>query len=59
MSNGRVVGTWKRTLKRSTAAITIDAFDPLPQPVLRYLDAAAERYAKFHDRTAEVTQLAG
>lgn len=52
---GEVVGTWQRMLKRSTVAIAIDAFEPLPKSVLRHLGAAADRYAEFHERTAELT----
>ena len=45
LSNGQVVGTWKRILKKSSVAITYDFFDsPLSA---RTLNVEAEAYARF------------
>jgi hypothetical protein len=45
--DGRVVGTWKRTLKRESVIITPSFFAPLGEDEQHALDAAARRYGAF------------
>ncbi len=44
---GLMVGTWKRTLTKSTVVIESSLFAPLNQAESRALADAAERYAQF------------
>ncbi len=55
VADGTVLGTWKRTLKKSTVDIVLDPFAPLPAAVRGGIDAAAERYGRFHGREARVS----
>jgi hypothetical protein len=45
--DGRVVGTWKRTLKKNRVVITPDPFQPLSIVETAALRMAAERYGAF------------
>jgi Winged helix DNA-binding domain len=45
--DGRVVGTWKRTVRRHTVEITFAPFAPLPADTLQAFIATAQRYAEF------------
>lgn len=45
--DGRVVGTWRRTLGRKGVAVEPALFAPLDRGGLRALSAASERYARF------------
>ena len=45
--NGRVVGTWKRTLKKSEVVIELAPFRKLTKVESRAIADAAERYGKF------------
>jgi hypothetical protein len=45
--NGRVLGTWKRTLKKNAVVITASPFKPLKKTEQNAFAAAAERYAQF------------
>jgi hypothetical protein len=45
--NGRVAGTWKRTLKKNAVVITAKLFKPLKKTEQNAFAAAAERYARF------------
>lgn len=45
--DGRVVGTWRRTLKSKTVIIETRFFAPLDRTETRALNAAAERYSRF------------
>jgi Winged helix DNA-binding domain len=45
--NGRVVGTWKRTLKKDTVIITPSLFAPLNEAETRAFAASANRYGAF------------
>ena len=45
--DGKIVGTWKRTVKRSTVVIEPVPFSPLSADQIARLRAAAERYARF------------
>ncbi|HEY1947801.1 MAG TPA: winged helix DNA-binding domain-containing protein [Bryobacteraceae bacterium] len=45
--NGRVTGTWKRTLNKNAVVITANPFKPLKKTEQNAFAAAAERYARF------------
>jgi hypothetical protein len=45
--NGRVVGTWKRVLKKNEVLITPNPFTPLKKADRNAFAAAAERYRHF------------
>ncbi|MBE7469395.1 MAG: winged helix DNA-binding domain-containing protein [Anaerolineales bacterium] len=45
--DGRVVGTWKRTLKKNTATITLSPFSSFSEVQSQAIAAAAERYGRF------------
>ncbi len=45
--DGRVVGTWKRTIKKTSVVIFPDPFEPLGAAERRALAGAAESYARF------------
>ena len=53
--DGRVVGTWKRTLKKDAVIITPSLFAPLNEAETRALAAAANRYGAFLDLPVNVT----
>jgi len=50
--NGRVVGTWKRAIKKSSVEIIASPFSPLKKTERRAFDEAAERYAAFMSLSA-------
>jgi len=45
--NGRVVGTWARTLKKQKVIITLAPFAPFSKPETRVVADAAQRYGAF------------
>ncbi|MGH9900439.1 MAG: winged helix DNA-binding domain-containing protein [Pyrinomonadaceae bacterium] len=45
--DGRIVGTWKRTLRKDTLVITPSPFAKLDEAETRALATAAERYGRF------------
>jgi hypothetical protein len=45
--DGQVAGTWSRTLKKDSVAITCRLFAPVDRRQQQALEAAAQRYAKF------------
>ena len=45
--DGRVAGTWKRTIKKKSVELIIMPFAPFDLPVLDGVQQAAERYAAF------------
>jgi hypothetical protein len=45
--DGRMVGTWKRTLSRNDVRISVSAFAPLSQEQRDAVEVAAERYGRF------------
>ncbi|HYG81029.1 MAG TPA: winged helix DNA-binding domain-containing protein [Pyrinomonadaceae bacterium] len=47
VAGGRVVGTWKRTLKRDAVVITTSLFRKFTAAETRAFDRAASRYRKF------------
>jgi Winged helix DNA-binding domain len=53
--NGRIVGTWKRTLKKDEVVIAPEFFVPLNEAETRAFGAAAERYGEFMGRDVNVS----
>ncbi len=53
--NGRVVGTWKRVLKKKSVAITATGFKPFNNAEKQSIIEAAERYGQFLGLPVEVT----
>jgi Winged helix DNA-binding domain len=49
--DGRVVGTWKRTMKKDAVIITPSLFTPLNDTETRAFAASANRYGAFLDRS--------
>jgi DNA glycosylase AlkZ-like len=45
--DGRVVGTWKRTLEKSAVIVTLSSFAALRNPARRAVTEAAQRYGAF------------
>lgn len=52
--DGRVAGTWKRTLKKGSVSITLAPFAALDQPALQAIAGAAQRYGTYVERAAVV-----
>ena len=53
--DGRVIGTWKRTLKKNSVSITPSLFAPLNEAETCALVAAANRYGAFLGLPANIT----
>lgn len=53
--DGRVVGTWKRTLKKAAVLIVLNFFVPLSTTEKAAVMLAAERYGAFLNLTVDVT----
>jgi DNA glycosylase AlkZ-like len=53
--DGRVVGTWKRTIKKDTVIVTPNLFTPLNEGETRALVAAINRYGVFLGMHVSVT----
>lgn len=47
VSGGRIIGTWKRTLKRKSVAVSLSPFVPMKKAEARACAPAIERYGKF------------
>ncbi|MBI1879200.1 MAG: AlkZ family DNA glycosylase [Chloroflexi bacterium] len=47
VTDGQVVGTWKRTFKKDTVVIETSPFTPLSEAQSRAVTVAAERYSRF------------
>jgi hypothetical protein len=45
--DGRVAGSWKRTLRGKNVDVVVSPFEPLSPPVMRAIDREAARYAAF------------
>lgn len=54
VSDGRVIGTWKRTLKKKTVSLAISPFRPLTDAESDLLTAQSARYGAFLGLTASV-----
>jgi hypothetical protein len=52
---GRVVGIWKRTLRKTKVVITVESFVPLSQSNMRDVSTAAERYGRFLQLPVELS----
>src|SRR6266571_4723834 len=52
--NGRVVGTWKRTLKKDEVILTPSLFTPLTKDETRAFVASAKRYRAFLDTLVNI-----
>jgi hypothetical protein len=53
--DGRVVGTWKREIKKERVALTFSAFDPLDDAQAEAIDAVARCYARFLGKSEHST----
>ncbi len=51
---GRVAGTWKRTLNKKTVVIAVSSFNPLKKAEKQAVAAAADRYGQFLGLPVEV-----
>ena len=47
ISNGRVIGAWKRLFKKESIVIQINPFSPLTNKEKKKLETAIENYGKF------------
>jgi hypothetical protein len=56
--NGRIAGTWKRTLEKSTVRIEVTPFRKLRASERKALAAAATRFTRFHGRNRVTTLIA-
>jgi hypothetical protein len=54
VSEGRIVGTWKRTIKKMTVEIALEPFRPLSSADMELLDISAERYGTFLGLTPKI-----
>jgi hypothetical protein len=45
--DGRIAGSWKRTLKKNSVVMELNAFSPLTEVEHRAVDAATQRYGAF------------
>jgi hypothetical protein len=53
--NGRIVGTWKRTLKREVVIVELNLFISPTRSETSAIQAAAQRYGVFLNRTVELS----
>lgn len=49
--NGRVVGTWKRMLKKDTVSLQTNLFEPLQDEHMLALTDASKKYSQFIDKS--------
>jgi DNA glycosylase AlkZ-like len=47
VSNGRIIGTWKRTIKAKTLVVTLTVFEKISEEQQNLLAKQAERFGKF------------
>ena len=59
VSDGRAIGTWRRTLKARTVAIAVHAFRPVTAAERRGISRAADAYGRFLDGEASVDMAEG
>lgn len=52
--DGRVIGTWKRTLTKKSVFIHLSPFASLSTKDLRFIREAAEKYGHFHGLPVEI-----
>lgn len=53
--DGRIVGTWTRTMKKDAVILTPSLFTPLNKTETRAFAASANRYGAFLDRSVNTT----
>jgi len=53
--DGRVVGTWKRTLRKTKVLVSFGPFEPLSPTQMEAIVAAAEPYGKFLGLPVEIS----
>ena len=58
VSEGRIIGTWKRTLKKKTVEIALEPFRPLRADEMDMLVEAADQFAAFLGLTAVIKSTA-
>lgn len=54
VSNGRIIGTWKRTLRKKVVEITVSAFRPLSGTDKAAIEEAAARFGLFMGRAVQM-----
>jgi antitoxin component YwqK of YwqJK toxin-antitoxin module len=52
--DGKVVGTWKRMLKKNGVEIKLNPFNKLSKDKLELVQKAADRYGKFWSKSVSV-----
>jgi hypothetical protein len=52
--NGRVAGTWKRTIRSGRIVVTLELFHKLDEDECSAIDAAVHRYGAFHSLPVEI-----
>lgn len=57
VSDGRIIGTWRRTVKKKTVEIAFESFRPLHAEEIDALAQAAERYGAFLGLTAVIRRI--
>jgi hypothetical protein len=57
--DGRIVGTWRRTLGSRTVDIELDLFEPQPAAARRAVAAAAARYGAFLELEVRAVDVRG
>lgn len=57
VSEGRIIGTWKRTIKKKIVEIALNPFRPLYVDEMGMLDEAAARFGAFLGLTAMIQHL--
>jgi hypothetical protein len=53
--DGQVVGTWKRTLRKTKVLMNLDPFEPLSSTQMEAAAAAAEPYGRFLELPVEIS----
>jgi len=53
--DGRVVGTWKRTLRKTKVLVSFDPFEPLNPTQMEAVAGAAESYGRFLGLPVEIS----
>lgn len=56
--DGRVVGTWRRTMRTRTAHLAVTSFGALSKSAGAAIGAAATRYGTSHELAVEVERVA-
>lgn len=54
VSNGRIVGTWRRAITRDVVTVTIDPFEPLSRGELAGVEREVARFGRFHGLPARL-----